>query len=300
MKYFLLFLLISFSSYPQAFINNIGGENSKQKYTSCAPKIKAVELNFIKEKSEVQLGSEADFFVEIRALHPVKKVTVLLKFSQKYKKDDKTKEIKIDNIDAGKVETIPISTILSERSFQSIRIEVKGKFKNPITKTDVDFNTGEDVGMIYNEQTNSFNIETSVEAMTKAYRIWNLVPEDTLIARGYDLSITNLPRDTNFYQAEPVEPKIKRRKSLNHDALFTELNSDGDTLGNSQLNKPNNIESQVCVNVQGTIYYQDYSGQILPLPNLTVEIWEDDTFWDDFLTSTTTVNSRLKETHFSQ
>lgn len=124
MKYFLLFLLISFSSYPQAFINNIGEENSKQKYTSCAPKIKAVELNFIKKKSEVQLGSKADFFVEIRALHPVKKVTVLLKFSQKYKKDDKTKEIKIDNIDSGKVETIPISTILSERSFQSIRIEV--------------------------------------------------------------------------------------------------------------------------------------------------------------------------------
>ncbi len=237
MKNFLLFLLISFSSYLQAFINNIGEGDSKQRYTSCAPKIKAVELHIVKEKSEVRLGSEANFSVEIRALHPVKKVTVLLKFSQKYKKDDKTKEIKIDNIDSGKVEVIPISTILLERSFQSIRIEVKGKFRDPITKTDVDFNTGEDIGMIYNEQTNSFNIETSVEAMTKAYRIWNLVPEDTLIARGYDLSITNLPRDTNFHQAEPVEPKIKRRKSLNHDALFTELNFDGDTLGNSQLNK---------------------------------------------------------------
>lgn len=221
-------------------------------------------------------------------MHPLKKVTVLLKFSQKYKKDDKTKEIKIDNIDSGKVEVIPIPTILSERSFQSIRIEVKGKFRNPITKTDVDFNTGEDVGMIYNEQTNSFNIETSVEAMTKAYRIWNLVPEDTLLARGYNLSIITFSPDTNFRQAEPVEPKTKRRKSLNHDALFTELSSDSDTLDNLQLNKPNNIESQVCVNVQGTIYYQDYSGQILPLPNLTFEIWEDDTFWDDFLTSTTT------------
>lgn len=146
-----MFLLISFSSYPQISVNRIEEENSGQEYyTSCAPKIKAVELNFIKEKSEVRLGSEADFFVEIRALHPVKKVTVLLKFSQKYKKDYKTKEIKIDNIDSGKVEVIPISTTLTDSSFQSIRIEVKGKFRNPIIKTDVDFNTVEDVGMIYN------------------------------------------------------------------------------------------------------------------------------------------------------
>lgn len=289
MKYFLLFLLISISSYSQISVNRIDEENLRQGYyTSCAPKIKAVELNIFKEKSEVQIGSEANFSLEIRALHSVKKITVLLNFSKKYKKDDKTKEIKIDNIDSGKVEVIPISTLLSERSFQSIRIEVKGKFRNPITKTDVDFNTGEDVGMIYNELTNSFNIETSVEAMTKAYRIWNLVPEDTLLARGYNLSINNFSPDTSFRQAEPVEPKTKRRKSLNHDALFTELSSDSDTLDNLQLNKTNNTESQVCVNVQGTIYYQDYSGQILPLPNLTVEIWEDDTFWDDFLTSTTT------------
>jgi hypothetical protein len=288
MKYFLLFLLISFSSYPQTSVNCLGEGNLCHTNTSCAPKIKAVELNFIKGKSEIQLGSTANFLVEIRALHHVEEVVVLFKFSYTYKKDDKIKEYRIDKIDSGKVYAIPISTILSVRSFQILRIEVKGMFRNSLTQTDIEFNTCENIGMIYNEATNSFNIETSVEAMTKAYRIWNLIPEDTLLAWGYDLSVTKPVPDTNFRQAEPLKPKIKRRKSLNHNTLFTELDLQEDTLKEALSNELDNIESEVCVTVQGTIYYEDSEGQILPLPNLTVEIWEDDFFSNDFLTLTTT------------
>lgn len=58
---------------------------------------------------------------------------------------------------------------------------------------------------------------------------------------------------------------------------------------------PNSVQSTVCVTVNGTLYYEDSDGQYVPLPNASVEIWEDDTFSDDFITSTITDQSG----HFS-
>lgn len=270
---------------------------SLQEETACAPNIKAIKLEIIKQKTEIRGGEELNFLLRLEALYSVKDVIISLNFSKELKNTKTKSEIKFSKIDSGKVEAIPISTSVGGHSLQSVTIQVKGKMRNTFGNGDIDFQTGEEVGMLYDEQKKTYNIETSFEAMTKTYRMWNLVPEETLRARGVQIALKPQVFDSNFRQAKPVEPKIKRRKSLNHNAAFTEINPDDTTGISSSKNEKsktlsvNSVQSQVCVTVTGTLYYQDSNGQSVPLPNATIEVWEDDTFDDDYLTSTITNQS---------
>lgn len=295
MKHFAFILFaIFFLSRPVFGIIELRMGNSKQEQLSSAPKLKAVNLQLQKQKSEIQISEETSFLLEISALRPVSDVTVKLKFSRGLKSVDANRKIKIARIDSGKTETISISAIASERSLQNISIEVSGVMRNPFTNADVNFRTGEEVGMLYNEQTKTFIIETSYETMTNSYRIWNLVPEDTLLARGHSIVFKDQIPDKNFIQADPLIPEIKKRKSLNHKTYFTQMdynNNSSNAENKIQMNKqlsPNGTQSTVCVTVNGSFFYEASDGQYVPLANATVEIWEDDTFSDDYITSTTT------------
>lgn len=272
-----------------------------QRETACAPNVKAVELTLVKQKSEIRKEEESSVLLQLRALRSVSNVTVNFNFSKGLKAVPALREVKIAKIDSGKVEAIPLPITALKEGLQSVRIEVKGKMKNQFAKGDVDFQTGDELGMLFNEQTKNFELETSFESMTKAYRVWNLVPEETLRARGHSIVFQQQMFDSNFQQAKPVEPIIKRMKSLNHKAAFTEVTFEEDTnntsleKGKSKTFSTNTVQSQVCVTVTGNLYYENSGGQYVPLPNATVDIWEEDTFSDDYLTSTITDQSG----HFS-
>lgn len=226
----------------------------------------------------------------------------MYKFSKGLKGIGEGYEIKFDKIDSGYTERIPISVTPYKQNFQKITIEVRGTTTTPFNNNDLHFNTMEEVGLLFDEETKTFVIETSYEAMTKEYRIWNLVPEAKLKAMGNSVNFRQQIQNENFRQANPTKPEIKRRRSLNRNKLFTIMTDDDTTESakeNNSPNKipssPNSVQSTVCVTVNGTLYYEDSDGQYVPLPNASVEIWEDDTFSDDFITSTITDQSG----HFS-
>ncbi len=269
------------------------GTETSEERTTCAPNMKAVRLEIVKQKTKIQKGEESTVLLLIHALRSVTNVTVAFDFSKGLKTVAATREVKIAKIDSGRVEVIPLPITVLRDELQSVKIEVKGKMRNPFANMDVDFHTGEEVGMLYNEQTKNFEIETSFETMTNAYRVWNLLPEDTLRARGRLIVFKREVFDSNFQQAKPVGPQTKRMKSLNHKAAFTEISFEDSTntsLKNekSKTLSTNSVQSRVCVTVTGTLYYENSSGEYVPLPNATVDIWEDDTFSDDYLTSTIT------------
>jgi len=105
----------------------------------------------------------------MHALRSVKDIMVFINCTKGLKKVSTVSEIKIAKIDSGKIEMIPISAMISGHSLQSIMIEVKGKTKNPFGNADINFQTGEELGMIYDDQKKTFNMETSFEAMTKKF-----------------------------------------------------------------------------------------------------------------------------------
>lgn len=296
-----LLLLIFLSGSVSGIDDSKSYASSKEKLLY-EPNMKAVIIDVVKEKSEVKLMEEANLTLEMTALRPLKDVSVIYKFTKGLKGIVESYEIKFDKIVSGYTERIPISVIPYKQHLQKVTIEVRGTMNNSFSNNDFHFNTMEEVGLLFDEETKTFVIETSYEAMTKEYRIWNLVPEAKLKAMGNSISFRQQIHNDNFSQANPVKPEIKRRHSLDRNKLFTII-ADVDTVESSKGNSfpdkfpssANSVQSTVCVTVNGTLYYEDSGGQYVPLANASVEIWEDDTFFDDYLTSTITDQSG----HFS-
>lgn len=292
-----LLFIIFLSGSVSGIINSKSDSSNKEKLLS-EPNMKAVILEVIKEKSEVKLMEETNLTLKITALRTLQDVSVIYKFSKGLRGIGKGYEIKFDKIDSGYTERIPISLTPYKQHMQKITIEVIGMMNNSFNNSDLHFNTMEEIALLFDEETKTFVIETSYEAMTKEYRIWNLVPEAKLKAMGNPISFRQQVRNDNFRQANPAKPEIKKRRSLDHNKLFTII-TDNDTTGsvkeNNSTNKIpsslNKVQSTVCVTANGTLYYEDNEGQYVPLANASVEIWEEDTFSDDYITSTITNQS---------
>ncbi|MCP5061040.1 MAG: hypothetical protein GY936_01060 [Ignavibacteriae bacterium] len=185
MKHFaFLFTVVIFLTYP-LFI--AGQRDTDNKYLVSAPKIKGLSLNIISPKSEIRIEEEATFLLEIKALYDVKNIIVTFNYSMGLKVNENMSVKEIARIDSGKMETIPFSAITSEKTRQNIRIEVLGVLDSKINNIPLNFRKGKEIGILYNEKTKTFIMETEFEAMSNSYRIWNLVPEDTLLARGHEI-----------------------------------------------------------------------------------------------------------------
>lgn len=286
-----LFFAIAFIAYPL-----IGQDYKNNKLTnnfSNSKNIDAVKLKVIKQKSEFTFDEEITASLILSALQDVNSITISYKFSRGLKIENYLHNIKIDKINSGESETIPIRIKATEKELQELQIKVSGKAKNNIKGDYVNFKTSETIGLLYNKEEETFTFETSFESMTKEFRIWNLIQEDSLKAKGHKIIFRNNFKNNYFHQANPVEPKIKRIKNLDHKSAYTVIAyDDASNIRNNNILKKgksqNGIKSSVCALVNGSVFFEDSDGQYVPLANATIEIWEDDTIWDDYLASTIT------------
>jgi hypothetical protein len=254
----------------------------------CAPKIKAAKLVIKEYVSPVPLGESVGLVADIHAISSLTKVRLAVSFTEGLKSNHNS--FAFDTIDSGTIQTIVISVIPDNPSFQKVSIVLRATAINTLTGQETNVVAYDEIMFFYQEQTRSFRLETMQQAMTGEYRIWNLISEDSLRAQGYDVVFdTRLPEST-FAAAQPIVPQVKRRPKLNHKGLYTvldltSLNQSTKEIDSSQRTDP---QAEVCVTITGTWYYQNSAGVFMPLPNATVEIWEEDPFWDDFLGATIT------------
>lgn len=196
---------------------------SDKEKVSYKPDLNAVKLAILKHNSEAILNEKCNLELEIKALQNVKNVIVKFHYSKGLKNNKDNNEIEINQIDSGIAKLIPISAFVSEGSFQSIKIIISGLINKPELKKEDKFTLSERIIFLFNKKTNKFKIEDSYEAITNAYRVWNIIPEDSLRARGHSIVFQKNIANPNFIQAKPIAPEIKRCKSFDHNSLFSEI-----------------------------------------------------------------------------
>jgi len=253
----------------------------------CAPKIKAAKL-IIKEYSfPVHLGEQANLEVEIQALSSLTNIRTTVSLTEGLK--SKHNSFAFDAIDSGSVKRIIISVIPNASTFQKVGVVLHATATNTLTGQETDVHAYDEIMFFYDEEAASFRLETMEQAMTSEYRIWNVISVDSMRAKGYEIEFGSRPPDSNFVQAEPAIPEVKRRLNLNHRGLYSVIDlANPKSVQKGDSTRRLDPQAEVCVTVTGTWYYQNSAGAFVPLPNATVEIWEEDPFQDDFLSATTT------------
>jgi hypothetical protein len=227
---------------------------------------------------------------EIQALTTLRNAKVTLGLSSGLKASNSRNEVTFDAIDSNAVQAIPIVINPVEPDFQKLTISVRAETSRNGAMRDTNILAYDEVGFFYDKQAELFRMETMNEAITSEYRIWNLIPEDSLRARGDRIQFEARAAKPNSPIARPAIPHFIRRPKLDHKSLFTV--DDFTKFDSIQIKKDTsartNPDNLVCVTVTGYLYYENSSGTSVPLPNATVDIYEDDLLWDDYITSTIT------------
>ncbi len=257
--------------------------------SSCEPPNIGIVTEIVKEKLSVKIGEKALLRLKIKALKDVRNITISYASTNGINIESPN-NLEIAELDSGTVTLVPLSVLILKKDYQRIQIKINGNISNIKPNQNDSFITIEEIGFFYDKEVNDFLMKDSYEIMTDSYKIWNLITQDKLISKGAKIVFGDKKNDRLFIQAKPLESKVKRRKSLNHEALFNEISYEDTLIINSKNTPPNSINSvqSICVNLIGNCYYQDSDGQFVPLQNATISIWEDDLMFEDLLASTIT------------
>ncbi len=289
--------LLAFLGLAISSLTPTQGQSDGETHTVCAPRTTAIRLAIVKSASQLRLSESVMLVVELQALQRLTNAHVQLELSDGLSTQVPT-SYQFDSIDSGFVERIAVSATPIDSAFEKISIHVSATTIGLFSGREEAANAYDEVGFFFDSKTLSFSLQTMEEAVTTEYRIWNLVPEEALRAQGKRITFDK-SNDTNVVIARPSLPMFKRRPKFGHDGPYIIVTDEAlksvEQKGDTSIRT--NPENLVCVTITGYIFYENSSGSYVALPNATVDIYDDDTFFDDYLGSTITNGSGYFSIH---